>query len=157
MASGPSLVVERLKRSPTIPMRPGIHAPSFKTSTFRPPSADSVIRMIVPSAVRYTSEEGTPQCTPMRGSAPPLGDHGEGGGSSRPLGFALPSHASSAWGSTTPAAMDSLRLFRAMRRSSRAATFLAFTASRCLFPKVSGMHPSYGTAGIMNVGIPISR
>jgi hypothetical protein len=54
------LVVERRKRSPTIPMRPGTHAPSFRTSTLSIPSTDSVIRRIVPRLVRYTSEECTP-------------------------------------------------------------------------------------------------
>ncbi len=52
MAFSLSFVVDRASRSPTIPIRPGVHAPFFRTSTFSPASTVSVIRRMSPAAVR---------------------------------------------------------------------------------------------------------
>src|SRR5438552_5489889 len=86
MAVESSMLVDEASRSPTLPVRPGIQAPSFSTSTLRPPSTVSETRKIVPTSVRYTPDGrrltrseytlGRPASGPgARRTAPPAGDN----------------------------------------------------------------------------------
>ena len=52
MAFGLSFVVDRASRSPTIPIRPGVHVPFLRTSILSPASTVSVIRRTSPAPVR---------------------------------------------------------------------------------------------------------